>query len=186
MPVTAFFNVPNGISIARLLIAPFLWASGLLALDGVYLALFLIAGVSDALDGFLARALNQRTEFGARLDIWADVAAYPSAITLARMRPQFFQDYFTPIVGLFATYLILLAFVRWRTGEFLRSHLWSQKASAAALFVFIVHGLLTSPSAPLLWITAGLLLLSFAEIVLLVTLVPSFDSDQPTILTRRS
>ena len=178
-------NVPNGISVARLLIAPFLWLSGFLALERAYLVLFIIAGLSDALDGFLARVLNQRTEFGARLDIWADVAAYPSAIMLIRMRPQFFHDYFGPIVGLFLTYLLLLAFVRYHTGEFLRSHLWSQKASAASLYIFIVHGLLASPSPSLLWLTVALLAVSFLEIVLLVTLYPSFDSDQPTILKRR-
>ena len=156
-----------------------------MALERPYVVLFILAGLSDALDGFLARVLDQRTEFGARLDIWADVAAYPSAILLARMRPQFFADHGLEIVGLFATYLGVLAFVRWRTGEFLRSHLWSQKASAAALFVFVVHGLSASPSAVLFRLTALLLVVSFVEIVLLVTFYPSFDSDQPSVLIRR-
>ncbi len=185
MTATAVFNVPNGISIARLLLAPFLWLTGYLALQDAYVTLFVAAGVSDALDGFLARYLNQRTEFGARLDIWADVAAYPSAIMLARMRPQFFQDHFTAIVGLFVTYVALLVFVRWRTGEFLRSHLWSQKASAAALFVFFVHGLLAAPSTGLFRVAAVLLVVSFIEIFLLVTLHPSFDSDLPTVFGQR-
>jgi len=44
-------------------------------LDGSYLAalsLFFFAGVTDALDGFLARVLNQRSALGAILDPLAD------------------------------------------------------------------------------------------------------------------
>lgn len=36
------------------------------------LALYALAGLSDALDGFVARRLNQRSELGARLDPLAD------------------------------------------------------------------------------------------------------------------
>lgn len=47
---------------------------------------FVIAAVSDALDGFLARFLDQRTELGARLDPVADkILLTASFVTLAVM-----------------------------------------------------------------------------------------------------
>ena len=65
-------GLPNLISFARLLAAPFgIW---LLVIEayGAAFALFLIAGLSDALDGYLAKKLDLRSEFGAYLDAVAD------------------------------------------------------------------------------------------------------------------
>lgn len=42
------------------------------ALSGGFLALYLVCCLTDALDGFLARRLDARTELGARLDSAAD------------------------------------------------------------------------------------------------------------------
>lgn len=65
-------NVPNLISLVRLAAVPLaVWAIG----TGRFAAAFWIfvgAGVSDAIDGWLARALNQRTPLGAYLDAIAD------------------------------------------------------------------------------------------------------------------
>lgn len=65
-------DIPNAISIVRiLLVAPIVY----LLLDGQYsLALFLIviAGLSDALDGFLAKRYNWSSRLGSFLDPLAD------------------------------------------------------------------------------------------------------------------
>lgn len=66
--------LPNLISILRLLLVPIIL--GLIANGEWHWALygFVIAGVSDALDGFIARVYNLRTELGAHLDPLADKA----------------------------------------------------------------------------------------------------------------
>jgi cardiolipin synthase (CMP-forming) len=56
----------------RLFIIPFLVIEILDGHYGVSFALFLLAGVSDALDGLLARWLSQRTTLGLYLDPIAD------------------------------------------------------------------------------------------------------------------
>jgi len=65
-------DIPNLITALRiLLVAPFLW----LLLEERYgpaLALFVIAGVSDALDGFLAKYYGWTSELGGLLDPIAD------------------------------------------------------------------------------------------------------------------
>jgi cardiolipin synthase (CMP-forming) len=65
-------NLPNLISLGRLLLVPLAIS---LILDGTYWAafwVFVVAGISDALDGFIAKRFDQRTRLGALLDPLAD------------------------------------------------------------------------------------------------------------------
>lgn len=67
-------NLPNALTIARLFSVPLtVW----LVLSGQYLWafwIFAISGLTDGIDGYLARRWNQRTELGAYLDPLADKA----------------------------------------------------------------------------------------------------------------
>ncbi len=65
-------NVPNAITLARLLSVPFIGWLVVLESYGWALTAFALAGLSDAVDGFLARVLDQRTPLGATLDPAAD------------------------------------------------------------------------------------------------------------------
>ena len=72
MPLT----IPNILTLFRLLAAPFIAIIFLsfdrpLA-DGLAFALFTIAAITDFIDGYLARKLNQMTEIGRVLDPIAD------------------------------------------------------------------------------------------------------------------
>ncbi|NJO36846.1 MAG: phosphoglycerate kinase [Rhizobiales bacterium] len=65
-------NVPNLISLLRLAAVPLVvWLIANERLSAAFW-LFVAAGVSDALDGYLARVLRQRTKLGAYLDPLAD------------------------------------------------------------------------------------------------------------------
>ena len=67
-------NIPNLITLGRILLVPVVvWA---IASGAMWIAfvLFLAAGVSDAIDGFLAKRFNMATELGAYLDPLADKA----------------------------------------------------------------------------------------------------------------
>jgi cardiolipin synthase len=65
-------NIPNLISLVRLLSVPLnVW----LIMNDDLLAcfwLFILAGISDAADGFIAKRYNLQTELGAYLDPIAD------------------------------------------------------------------------------------------------------------------
>jgi cardiolipin synthase len=80
-------NLPNLISLMRLLLVPFtVW----LILSGAFgwaFATFLIAGVSDGIDGYLARRFDWRTKLGAYLDPLADKALVVSVfVTLGFLK----------------------------------------------------------------------------------------------------
>jgi cardiolipin synthase len=84
-------NLPNIITLLRILSVPVvIW----LINGGNYLAafwIFLGAGVSDAIDGYLARLWNQRTELGAYLDPLADKALLVSiyiSLSVTGILPQ--------------------------------------------------------------------------------------------------
>ena len=67
-------NLPNFISLGRLLAVPFaVW----MIINGFLLAafwLFVIAGISDAVDGYIAKRFNAETAVGKYLDPLADKA----------------------------------------------------------------------------------------------------------------
>lgn len=65
-------TIPNFITIFRFLLVPAVVLSLLSGDVGWALALFAVAGLSDAADGFIARQFNQRSELGAYLDPMAD------------------------------------------------------------------------------------------------------------------
>jgi cardiolipin synthase (CMP-forming) len=67
-----FWTAPNQLTLLRLIFIPFVITN---VLDGNWhwaLGLLILAGLSDALDGWLARVLDQRTLLGQYLDPIAD------------------------------------------------------------------------------------------------------------------
>ena len=70
MPV----NLPNLITIGRLVLVPFVVAMISNGRWDFAFAGFVVAGISDAVDGFLARRFDMRSELGAYLDPIADKA----------------------------------------------------------------------------------------------------------------
>ena len=83
-PSRLFANLPNLITLARLLMTP-LAVSMIVAHRFVAaFVIFVVAGVSDGVDGFIAKRFDLRTELGAYLDPLADKALLASIyITLA-------------------------------------------------------------------------------------------------------
>jgi cardiolipin synthase len=67
-----FLNIPNILTIARLISIPFFILSMLHQKYEYALIIFSIAAITDVLDGFLARMANQKTKLGAFLDPLAD------------------------------------------------------------------------------------------------------------------
>ena len=72
-------NIPNIITVLRILITPLFIILVQRDLFLPALIVFTLAGISDGLDGFLARYFNQRTRLGATLDPIADKIMLMSA-----------------------------------------------------------------------------------------------------------
>ena len=77
-------NIPNSLSLLRILLVPLIV---IFLMENAFVKAFvvlLISSITDALDGFLARILNQQTKLGAYMDPIADKALLASCfITLS-------------------------------------------------------------------------------------------------------
>ncbi len=77
-------NIPNLLTLLRILLTPLLI---IFLIDRKYdlaFVVFCVAGISDGLDGFIARIMKQKTRIGAILDPIADKALLSSSyITMA-------------------------------------------------------------------------------------------------------
>jgi cardiolipin synthase (CMP-forming) len=77
-------NIPNLITLLRIVLVPVVVILLIQDLFLEALAVFLVASVSDAVDGFLARFMKQQTVIGAYLDPIADKALLASTfVTLS-------------------------------------------------------------------------------------------------------
>ena len=70
--MSSVFTLANLLTILRLLLVPVFVMAVYYQYFGWALALFVIAAITDGLDGLVARAFNQKTELGAILDPMAD------------------------------------------------------------------------------------------------------------------
>ncbi len=81
----AFSSIPNHFTVARILLIPCLIVAFYLPTKyagSITATIFCIAGITDWLDGYLARKLNQTSRFGAFLDPVADKLIVAVALVL--------------------------------------------------------------------------------------------------------
>ncbi len=132
--------LPNAISISRMvLVAPVVWA---LATHryGIALALFAVAGISDALDGAIAKRRGWTSPFGAFLDPAADKFLVLGAYTTFAVDGQIPWWLLGLLIGRDLVIVCGAAVYRWRRGP------------------FEIHPALTSKITTGVLITAGLAL----------------------------
>lgn len=75
-------NLPNKLTIARMIAVPFFIAAYLLGYNPAALIIFIAASITDALDGKIARSQNLVTNFGKIMDPLADKILVYSALCL--------------------------------------------------------------------------------------------------------
>ena len=68
----SFVHIPNLITLGRVILAPFVIWLIINDRHAAAFAVFLVAGISDGVDGWLAKRYNWQTELGAYLDPLAD------------------------------------------------------------------------------------------------------------------
>jgi CDP-diacylglycerol--glycerol-3-phosphate 3-phosphatidyltransferase len=100
----------------------------------LFLLLLGISLLSDMLDGYFARKLHQVTEFGARLDSWADMATYAMMIFgLSLMWPIIFEQQFIYLVAATISYILPVIVALIRFSSFPSYHTWGAKLAAVLI-----------------------------------------------------
>jgi len=86
-------NVPNAVSLLRILGTPFLvYIIFSDFSDWFKASAFLVFALSDMVDGYIARHLNQKTNFGAKFDIFADRIFFTAVILTIFIRLFIFSE----------------------------------------------------------------------------------------------
>ena len=141
-------NVPNAITVTRILLVPPFVIFLLRGHDAGALAIFAAASISDFVDGFLARRLEQQTAIGRFLDPLADKLLAGTAFILLAAR-QVLPDWLTVIVisreCLIVTGMLLLTMLQVRV-EVAPSRIG--KWNTALQLTTVCAALLVSVAAP--------------------------------------
>jgi cardiolipin synthase len=144
-----FNTIPNYISIFRLLLAiPFYFLLQNIQMDFYYryyiLTLIFIASASDLLDGFLARKLNQISEFGKIIDPLADKVLIILIVTQLYMLNEIIGLYFWIIITRDIIIFVGGIFVSKKIGKVLPSNMIG-KITVISIGIFIVLTIISIP-----------------------------------------
>ena len=164
-----WFSIPNLISYFRIALIPvFVWIyiSAKTAND-FYLAAFviLLSGLSDLLDGKIARRFNMITELGKALDPFADKLTQGALVICLYSR--FKQMWILIVLWLVKEgFMLLASLFFWRKGRKLDGAKWFGKVCTvvlyAVMFVLIAYYDINQEVANvLIWICAGFMIMAF-------------------------
>lgn len=131
------WTVPNTLSMARLLGVPlFLWLVLGPHWDGWALGVLMLSGVTDFLDGYLARKLDQRSALGEILDPVAD-RLYILAVVIGLALREIIPWWVAVVLPLRDLLLwVLVPFLRTRGYSALPVHFLGKAATFSLLYAF--------------------------------------------------
>jgi len=126
--------VANYISISRIVLA--FSMVFLKPLSIAFIAIYIICGISDVLDGYIARKTNTTSKFGDNIDSVADfivivvlmIALYP-IIKLTSL-----MIIWIVIIGIIRVVSVIVVFIKYKTFEML--HTYGNKITGLMLFTF--------------------------------------------------
>jgi len=167
----SIMNIPNALSVSRIFLClPLLF---LTPLSGWFLLFYTIAGVTDMIDGPLARRTKKVTQFGANLDAAADLLFI--FVVLFRILPilqlRSWEYVWIVVVILIKFASLLVGFMRHREIVFL--HTYANKFFVLSLFAFPLFALFVDINSVILP------LLVIATIALLEDLIINSTSKEP-------
>jgi len=141
-------TIPNMLSISRLILIPAMLIPAYFIEDEpqarfVFLIMFIIIGVTDKLDGTLARYLNQTSALGAKLDTIADMVFYPLiALWLYRFESGVVGEWWNLVYFLLALYFFKMITGKIKFGYMPAFHTIGAKTFSASLYFFMIAAIL--------------------------------------------
>ncbi|QQD16706.1 CDP-diacylglycerol--glycerol-3-phosphate 3-phosphatidyltransferase [Spongiibacter nanhainus] len=179
-------TVPNALTLFRIILIPIFAVAFYLPIPQSYVitaALFGLAGLTDWLDGYLARRLGQTTALGAFLDPVADKLMV--AVALAVLIERFHVWWFTlPAVIIIGREIVISALREWMAELGKRTSVavsWLGKVKTTAQIVAIIGLLLVPPGRYPLLDGLNLVLLYVAAILTLWSMVMYLKAAWPEL-----
>ena len=177
------FTLPNCISILRMVGT--LCLLGTAPLSTPFFVIYTLTGVTDVLDGWLARRTGTESALGARLDSIADLLFY--AVMLGKLLPALLRRFPAAlwyVVG--AIVLIRLAsygVAAWKYRTFASLHTHLNKLTGAAVFA-VPFVLPTALADGYCWVVCIIAALASVEELILHLRAKSYDPSRKNLLRR--
>jgi len=172
---------PNALCLVRLVgVAPLLWVAWR-GWAGWYVGLVAAMVLTDWFDGWLARRLDQRSRFGARLDSLADAVLYATLLpALWWLRPEVIREQWPWMAAAGAAYTagLAAAWVRFRVLPIY--HTRAAKIGAWLVTACAAVVLLGGP-AWLVWVGCGWMLVTNVEMIAISLVLPHARRDVPSL-----
>lgn len=147
---------------------------------------YALAGLTDAMDGWLARRTGTASDFGARLDSIADLLFF--GVLLIRLMPVLWASFPAEIwMALAAVLLVRLAAYGVAAARYRRLvalHTWLNKLTGAAVFL-LPYALAMTTGVVYSW---GLCILAFAasaEELVIHLCQPGYQSDRKSVFQQK-
>ncbi len=152
-------HIPNIITALRIaLCIPMFFAE---AMSPMFVSCYLLAGVSDMLDGFLARKLCVTSEFGARLDSVADFIFVITAFIKIFPLLNFLLWIWLTIIMIAVVKIASLIISKLKKVKVVPLHTFSNKLTGFVLFI----GMLFVKTACFQYIVVGIIAVAMAAAV---------------------
>jgi CDP-diacylglycerol--glycerol-3-phosphate 3-phosphatidyltransferase len=173
------YYVINGITIFRVIAAPFLLA---LLFTGRYEIFKWLIGLSfftDLIDGYLARKFKVTSIFGARLDsLGDDLTVLIGIIGLFVMKPEFIKQEIAPLILLLLLFLVQVTYAFIRYGKMTNFHTYLAKTAAVLQGIFLLFTFFTDKVNLFLFFAATIITaLELIEETILISLLPEWEAN---------
>jgi cardiolipin synthase len=162
-------SVPNLLTGFRFIAAPvLLW----LAWNGhgfSFMILLAVAFLTDVLDGYIARMTGQVTDFGAKLDSWADIVNYLTiSVSCWWLWPDIVKRELLFVSFIIISFLLPPIAGFYKFGQLTSYHTWGVKLAAASVGLTLYVLFLGGPAWP--FRTAAIICLMAAFEQIMITL----------------
>lgn len=150
-----------------------------------FLAIYTLAGLTDALDGWVARKTGTASDFGARLDSIADLFFY--AVLLFRLFPVLWQTLplaiWYAVAGALIVRLAAYAVAAVKYHRFAALHTWLNKLTGLGVFL-LPYVLSVSTGAIYSWMICALAFAASLEELIIHLCHPVYQADQKSVFQK--
>lgn len=154
--------------------------------DILFLVIYTFAGLTDVLDGYIARKTGKASKFGARLDSISDLLFY--SVLLIRLFPMLYQTFPGEIwyVVLAIIFVRLAAYITAavKYHRFASLHTWMNKLTGALVFL-LPYVLLISSGVEYCWAVYMVAFIASAEELAIHLLRTDYLVDRKSFLQKK-
>lgn len=174
-------HLPNLISCLRIILLFalfFVWNNPLL-----FLLLYILGGLSDVLDGFIARKLKLESEFGAKLDSFADFLFFITlTICIILWMGAAIQRFIPWVLFIILIRVLNLGITYYKYHTLATLHTWGNKLAGFLLFICPFFLLYNRPF--ILYVAGAAAILSAIEEMLIHLTTSTLDLNRQSIFIK--